>query len=97
MQILIVNLDDRDVEFCPQPVLQALNEMPLVLERVRIVEPKLERDDADRRHYILYKSFLRHPFGGEAFQHIAFLDVVEKLARETPHSKLAFTSLAHRS
>ena len=49
-QILIIDLGHRDVEFAAQPVLQALDEVALVFERMRVVEPQLEGDDADARH-----------------------------------------------
>ncbi len=49
-EVLIIDFGDRYIEFSSQAVFEAFYEVALVFKRVRIVEAKLESDDADRRH-----------------------------------------------
>jgi hypothetical protein len=38
----MIDFGDGDVEFRPQPVLQTLDVVPLVFERMRVVQPQFE-------------------------------------------------------
>src|SRR5258708_640897 len=49
-QILDLGFGDRHVELTAQTVFEALDGVALVFERVRVVQPQLERQDANARH-----------------------------------------------
>ncbi len=50
-KVLIVDLRHGDVELGAQAILQALDEVPLVFERMRVLDAQLQSDDADGGHY----------------------------------------------
>src|SRR6266571_4610919 len=50
MQVLILDLGDRHVEFVPQPVLQAFHDVPFLFERMGILDPQLQGQHADCSH-----------------------------------------------
>src|SRR2546428_512952 len=76
-QLLVIDFGNRHVEACPQAVLEPLDVVTLVFERVRLVEPQFERDDADGGHgpnRRLSQRLAGDAFGGERLNDVAGLD-----------------------
>ena len=82
----MIDLGYRDVEAVAQPVLQALHDVALVLERMRILDVYLDGQNADYGHktqaetptpQLLNRQFGRDTLHGERLEHVTGLHVVE--------------------
>lgn len=48
--VKVINFSNRYVEPLAQPVLQAFHHVPLLFQRMRVLDMDLERQNADSRH-----------------------------------------------
>ena len=88
-KILIIDLGNRHVEFVPQPILQALDYVPLVFQRVRILDSYFQRQYTNCRH--LREELSSHLLGCERLENIALLHISEVVERHAAlHATLDF-------
>ena len=79
----MIDLRHRYVELGAQAILQALDVMAFVFERMCLIQAQLKSDDADGGHRGLRHGFGSHALSHESFDDIAGLDVVVILERNT--------------
>jgi len=82
VQVLIVDFGHRNVEFVAKPVLQALYHMALLFQRMRVLDPQLQCQYADRGHTAGSHNFVRNPLHHERFDDVALVHVVEIVDRD---------------
>lgn len=84
----MVNLCHRDIETLAEPIFEALDDVTLLLERMRMLDVYVEREDANSRHeskppigreakLLQNQRFGRYSLHGKRFEDIADLDVIE--------------------